>query len=120
MECSCVYSGVDEYAEVYRSKFQKAKRNYQCCECREKILAGEKYEYVFGVWDGGPGTYRTCKHCLSMREQFFCDGWHFEHIWEDLRNFIHDCHGDISESKIAKLPSVARDKMCELIEDTWD
>lgn len=31
------------------------------------ILPGDRYENVFGVWDGSASTFRTCERCYDLR-----------------------------------------------------
>lgn len=40
-----------------------------CCECGWAINPGEKYERVWGVWEGDPGTYITCIPCVGVRDE---------------------------------------------------
>jgi hypothetical protein len=53
------------------------------------IAIGERHEYVFGVWDGDPTSFRTCLLCVEIRAHFACNGWIFGRLWHDLReNFL--------------------------------
>lgn len=53
------------------SAFQKtmrlARRDHHCCECHRPIRAGDRYEYASGIWDGSPGSYKTCLRCVRLR-----------------------------------------------------
>jgi hypothetical protein len=120
MECSCIYVG-DSYSgsEFYRSKIVTAKKRHKCCECHKSILPSEKYEYVSQLFEGEFFTHKTCLDCLSVRNEFFCDGWWFEDIWEHLMAHINELRGDISENCIAPLTVPAKNKVCELIEKSW-
>ena len=55
-DCSCDY----DPADVYRSSTPRARKPHRCGECGGPIEPGEKYEYVFGVWDGWIGVFKTC------------------------------------------------------------
>ena len=64
MNCYCDY----DYPTVYRASRRVARKQYRCEECSRNIKPGEKYEYVFAVWDGSPGYMKTCGECVSMRQ----------------------------------------------------
>lgn len=65
MNCYCDY----EHPSIYTPTRVNAARKEHCCsECRRTIKAGEPYEIAFGIWEGEARTYKTCKHCLSLRE----------------------------------------------------
>ena len=89
MSCDC---DCDQPA-VYRVRIQRARNAHTCCECRGPIAPSDSHEYVFGVWDGDPGSFRTCSHCLELRawvtEVADCEPCHSELIKsasEELRN----------------------------------
>lgn len=64
MRCYC-----DEVTpSVYKIKIRLARKPHVCSECFRKIHAGEKYEHVFGIWDGLPSTFKTCERCLALKE----------------------------------------------------
>lgn len=54
-------------ASVYRSSTPRAKKSHRCEECGTTILIGERYEYVFGIWDNSPASFRTCESCYDLR-----------------------------------------------------
>jgi hypothetical protein len=62
-DCSCDY----DPPSVYSATKPRARKRYCCKECDGLILPGEQYERVFAVWDGSPGTIRTCGHCHDLR-----------------------------------------------------
>lgn len=41
-----------DWAEVYDTRFRRARQDHQCDECRRKIKDGERYEYHTGKFDG--------------------------------------------------------------------
>lgn len=120
MECACEihieHDGGPEYSNI---KFPKARKTHQCGECYRDILPGEKYEKITAKWDGDFSTHKTCLDCRSIRDQFFTS-WMYGQIWEHLDNFIADVSGEISESCIAELTPMAREKVCEKIELYWE
>jgi hypothetical protein len=116
MECSCeIDVDRDGYPSLIKEKIRTANKNHICCECGKTILTGEKYEYVWGVWDSESQVYKTCMDCKSVRDVFF-SSWTYAQLWEDFR----DCEFEIPESCIAELTPSARAKVCGLIEDGWD
>ena len=62
--CDCVTPSA--FNEIMR----KAKKEHNCCECRQKIKPGEKYQYCSGVWDGVPDSYKTCLLCVNLRGNY--------------------------------------------------
>lgn len=70
----------------------KARKDHKCTECRKPIKAGEKYEYVFGVWDEVE-TFKTCCRCVAVREYVeahvpcFC--WAYGAMLSEARDAIY-------------------------------
>ena len=119
MDCSCdidVY--VDEFSEVLRETFQKARKEHKCGECYRTIVKGEEYEKIVTVFDSRLYTYKTCMDCVSVRKQFFTT-FYYESIWEYFREYVSDVYGEIPENCISELTPAARAKVCELIEEQW-
>ena len=54
---------------IYRCQFVTARKPRECSECFLSILKGERYHYVFGVWEGSPSTYSICEQCQWLRER---------------------------------------------------
>ena len=44
-----------------------ASKNHTCCECRNTIKCGERYQYIKGLWDGTWAAYKTCEPCADLR-----------------------------------------------------
>jgi len=107
MQCACVYIENDGGPEFIRETLPKARKIHLCSECHSKIQPGSIYERAEGVWDGDFRTYKTCLDCKSVRDEFFCDGWTYEQLWNDLYEFINDCLGDPGDDRLAKLTSAA-------------
>lgn len=90
VSCDCSVNTADyDSPDVYRESFHVAQKTYTCCECREKIRPGERYQYIFGVWDGVPHTYRTCMPCSNIRDTYCFHGA----IFTALVGTIRDCFG---------------------------
>ena len=88
LDCYCDY----DPPTVYRSSMQRAAKVYRCEECSARILPGEQYEYVFGVYDGYASTFRTCSDCVALRKWLrtnvpcFC--WAHGNLIQDCRDTI--------------------------------
>jgi len=119
--CSCVSTCVDEdyAADIYNSKIVTARKEHKCGECSKTISPKEEYEVVNILRDGTFRMYKTCTDCVSIRNVFFCNGWIFKNIMDDIRKHIDYCGGEISSDSIVKLTPYARDKVCDMIEMTW-
>jgi len=63
IDCSCDY----DPPTLYRADIVRARKRYKCCECDGVIEIGERYEYVFGLWEGYTSTHKTCERCRDLR-----------------------------------------------------
>ena len=92
MTCCPLSSGDGDACSFYSQTTVAARKEHQCCECREVIASGARYEKVVGCWDGIFSTYKTCMSCVEIRNHFACgNGWLFECLWDDLEtNFFPD------------------------------
>lgn len=89
--CCPLSSDDGNSAKVSRTATHIARKEHWCCECREAILVGAKYERTEGLWDGRWDTFKTCLSCVEIRDHFACNGWTFGHLWSDLEdNFFPD------------------------------
>jgi len=88
--CACIIDlDYDESpASVHDVRIVKARKIHKCCECRDTINVGEKYEYVFGKWDGEIGVFKTCLSCVSVRNNMFCSGFVYEELWSAMQEYI--------------------------------
>lgn len=59
-------------ATVSTEHYPTARRLHTCCECRARIVVGEVYQRITGVWDGQGETFKTCMACWDAR-QFYTD-----------------------------------------------
>jgi len=60
-----------------------------------------------------------CEDCLSVRDNFFCDGFNYTEIYEALREHIFAIDGKVASSCFEGLTARARDKVFDLIEERW-
>lgn len=119
MDCGCIDIDIDGTCEFYNEKVVIARKKHKCSECGAEIKPGDRYEYVFGKWEGDHFTVKTCIDCLSLRSAFFCGGYYHENIRDEIEKFINDCDGDISEKLISCLTEKAREWVCGKIEFAW-
>lgn len=63
--CYCDYDPPSMYEKC---RVKSARKLHKCSECRRTINPGEPYENVWGIWDGQSDTFKTCQHCLALRE----------------------------------------------------
>lgn len=96
--CYCDY----EYPDVYRSESRKALIRHRCCACGRDIRPKETYEYVWGIWDGVRSIYKTCSHCVALRNYTIdnvpCFCWCYggegrEDAMETLAEYAHEVPG---------------------------
>lgn len=120
MECTCTISvDHDGGPEAFKKIVRTARKEHRCDECYRTIMPGEKYEYVSGIWDGRPESYKTCLDCVSLRETFF-DSWCYTQVWDDFNDEFGCVGAVVPEACIAKLTPGARAKVCQFIEDGWE
>lgn len=90
LACECYWE--DWYQEVHREKIVTAKKEHECCECKEPIKPGEQYEDIFIVWndydESWPTTYKTCLQCKRVRDDLFEQGYclYYGFLWEHIKN----------------------------------
>lgn len=95
--CYCDY----DPADVYRKSNPIARKRHRCWECSGYIEPGEKYEYVFGVWEGHGEVIKTCHRCTALRdfvmEKSPCKCWAhgvlIEEMIENAREHGHQVAG---------------------------
>lgn len=59
------------HPDCMREVTRRARKAHACCECRRTIKAGDRYEYISGVWDGTPDSYKTCLRCVDLRAAYY-------------------------------------------------
>lgn len=112
METTCcpLYGG-ENGPSCSTTQIRAARKQHKCCECREPIMPGARYEYTSGIWDGQPSSFKTCLLCVEIRNHFACtSGWEFGAVWEQLEeSFFPDmkaggpCMQGLSPEAKAKL-----------------
>ena len=116
--CGCILVD-DSYGDATCwERAVTARTTHACSECRGTIRPGERYEYVFGVWDGKPLRFRTCADCLSVRDEFFCETWSYGRIWEDIGDYLLDGGWDSLEvCCLDFLTPIARQRVIRIFDE---
>lgn len=87
--CVCVYDSADgDSPTFFHDGVRRARKAYTCIECRDTIAIGERYHYACGKWADGVRTYHTCLPCDDIRRNFFCEGWTYGSMWEDIEEQV--------------------------------
>jgi hypothetical protein len=124
--CSCVYVDVDNDGswEEILTKQYPSPTIHKCSECLRIIQPGENYEIVVGVSIGGYKENitinRTCPDCLSIRDAFFCDGYYFEMVWENLWEHLTEINGEIGCGCVEGLTDGAKEKLFEYMDEIFE
>ena len=117
--CSCIYVNEFDESSFYKEEdILAARKCYVCCECGRKINVGDRYKKSVIKWNGEFRTFKTCVDCVSIINEFFCNGWHFGMVFEDLRAYM-ESGGEISEECLLGLTNDARYKVFDMIEEGW-
>jgi len=120
MDCATVDVGVDEYCTILARYTPTARMQHRCGECKSWILPGEKYERVSTLYDGQFAEYKTCLGCVSIRDEFFKDGYFYCGIIEAFGEHVSDCAGVLSESAISRLNAGGRAKISDMLHEYWE
>ena len=124
MDCSCsieYYHDDDCVPSNFTvSMITLQKLTKKCNECNCDILPGTTHERVIGVWDKIGKTFRTCPDCLSLRTNFYPEGFTISCVREGIEDFICESDGEIPESCLSSLTPIAREFVLKRIEDFWE
>jgi hypothetical protein len=123
MSCGCIYVDCEDSTEDIAEHTFVSTTKFKCDECWCDINIGQKYEWYYGysTWScANTFIHRTCETCLSIREEFFCDGWVWGGILDYVRNHIDDLDGEISSECLLRLTSKARQIVLEMIDEVWE
>ena len=122
-DCSCIAVYVDDGPEFSNVVDRRARKEHRCGECGLTIGIGEIFEHAANGYDGTVTTHKTCKDCESVRSAFFCEGYYYGRIWDDVHGHIPELvwSGEIPKGDcMASLTKAARDKICDMIEEEWE
>lgn len=86
---------MSDYPQAYRELTRKARKQYKCFECYNAIQVGEKYQYVSGVWDGKPDSFKTCLSCSDLREFYRGETGEDYLVFGMLRDYIYELLNEV-------------------------
>jgi len=95
ISCLCLHYDQDG-PSCAREETRTARKAHCCCECRQEIKLGQRYQYVRGLWDGYWMTFKTCLPCRQIRADFMSCGFVYGHLWDDLQYSLGELKGDNS------------------------
>ena len=75
---------IDNGPSLYDAEIRTARKEHECLECGEKILPGQKYEYVSACWDGQWGHAKTCWTCRLIRNEYMPGGFYHGEVAADI------------------------------------
>lgn len=75
-----------EMPSLFFESRHTARKEHKCYECRRTIRPGEQYESVRGVWEGRFEFFKTCQHCLALRDWVKAHVPCFCWMYGDVRN----------------------------------
>lgn len=81
---------------AFKMVTRKARKPHFCCECGSDIRKGEKYQYISGIWDGEPNSYKTCNSCSELRDDYYSstdDHSAFGFLKEEISNYFYKGYG---------------------------
>lgn len=111
MSCAdaCIGDTFDsEGPTLHREEVRRSRKSRACCECGQAIAAGDRYEYVRGLWDGYWSTYRTCLLCVEIRHALSCGYWSYGEVWGDIAETVFEAMDRSGPwDCLAKIPSEA-------------
>ncbi len=121
MPCACLSVDVYVYYEGVAHLTLRAVHERPCHECGQPIQRGNLYEYYLGVLPGEerPENWVTCLDCLSVRDEFFCDGWIYGFLWEEVENYVYDVGGSLEYACLEALTPKARERIVSCCDDIF-
>ena len=118
--CTCIEIWNDNEPEFFSEKIVTARKEHICCECGEVIKPGEQYESVGGKWDGEFGRYKTCIGCSRIRKCYFCGGWLYEMMWEDLINHFEEIYYNYDTGTVDDFAHLVPEKFRWMVQNIID
>lgn len=91
----CMIEDADGMVTVLSSRQQKARKQHRCSECYRMIESGEQYLYEATYFDSEFRAYKTCAHCLVVRNWLLdnCSGFVYGDLAYDLGEHDSDSFG---------------------------
>lgn len=82
-----------EMPQAFQEQARTARKQHVCCECRQLIMPGNKYQYASGVWEGKPDSFKTCLPCANIRDEYMREVGEGV-AFKELASCIGDCFSD--------------------------
>lgn len=67
MSLSCDCSS-DYGPELWQTRWQRARKEHSCVECRHPINIGDTYKGTFMVFEGDARYFKECERCADLGE----------------------------------------------------
>lgn len=82
----CQFNWNDDLAVPLTTADRVARKQHECVECGRDIDPGEQYRFESVVFNSRVWTYKTCTHCLAVRDWLTkqCGGFLYEGVKEDF------------------------------------
>ena len=82
----CMADWSDGTMTPLREETRTARKSHRCNECNRVIDRGEQYKFEAFVYERQIWTYKTCVHCLAVRDWLWehCGGFLFDMVKEDF------------------------------------
>jgi hypothetical protein len=91
---------------VFRRDARTARKRHECSECTASIVAGKRYTYVFGVWDGNVNTYRYCAKCSRL--MVLMDAAREPYMMGGVRQSLRDCVAYEGDGVLRRIRAASR------------
>jgi hypothetical protein len=80
----------------------RARKEHRCTECYRTIHIGENYELTKGCWDGSWSQFRTCMHCVSVRQWLdtVCNGWEYGGVYDETQEHYWDGYKSVGLARL--------------------
>lgn len=86
----CMVDDADGQCSVWQESHRIARKGHRCQECGRKIAVGERYWYIFIVYDGDGSGNKICAHCEIACDwlRANCGGFVMTMIADDIREHV--------------------------------
>lgn len=117
--CGCIVADYGDPVDDWREGPAWAGQTLQCSECGAEILIGRRFQLVEYTDDDEPGRRFHCLDCVSIIDEFFCEGVAFGRVWDDVLCHVEDTEGEISSDCLLRLTPKARSAVLGYINDVF-
>ena len=89
---------------------------HKCSECGRIVINEEYRREILLNQNDRIFVHKLCDDCLSIREVFFSSGWYFGELINDLKRFVGDCNGSVSEHQLSMVTKRAKNMICNFMD----